>query len=127
MSDNPMKILVVEPIKQPYIQEIDGSLESMQKLVGGAIEAIYPLDDAVALICNDEGKLLNLPYNRFLYDEQKQPYDVICGTFFVVGLGKDNFKSLTIQQIRTYSDMYSREFILPVPRKEQHDKHDKER
>lgn len=122
MSDNPMKILVVEPMKQPYIQEIDGSLKSMQKLVGGAIEAVYPFEDTVALICNDEGKLLNLPYNRFLYDEQKQPYDVICGTFFVVGLGEENFKSLTIQQIRTYSDMYSREFIFPAPRKENHDK-----
>ena len=84
MSDNPMKILVVEPMKRPYVQEIDGSLESMQKLVGGTIQAVYPFpEDAVALICNDEGKLLNLPYNRFLYDEQKQPYDVICGTFFV--------------------------------------------
>lgn len=122
MSDNPMKILVVEPMKRPYVQEIDGSLASMQKLVGRTIQAVYPFDDAVALICNDEGKLLNLPYNRFLYDEQKQPYDVICGTFFVVGLGEENFKSLTIQQIRTYSDMYSREFILPVPRKENHDK-----
>ncbi len=123
MSDNPMKILVVEPMKRPYVQEIDGSLESMQKLVGGTIQAVYPFpEDTVALICNDEGKLLNLPYNRFLYDEQKQPYDVICGTFFVVGLGEENFKSLTIQQIRTYSDMYSREFILPVPRKENHDK-----
>ena len=122
MSDNPMKILVVEPMKRPYVQEIDGSLASMQKLVGGIIQAVYPFEDNVALICNDEGKLLNLPYNRFLYDEQKQPYDVICGTFIVVGLGEENFKSLTIQQIRTYSDMYSREFILPVPRKEQHDK-----
>lgn len=117
-----MKVVVVEPMKKPYVQEIDGSLASMQKLVGGTIQAVYPFEDAVALICNDEGKLLNLPYNRFLYDDQKQPYDVICGTFFVVGLGKENFKSLTIQQIRTYSDMYSREFILPAPRKENHDK-----
>lgn len=122
MSDNPMKILVVEPMKRPYVQEIDGSLESMQKLVGGTIQAVYPFEDDVALVCHDEGKLLGLPYNRFLYDEQKQPYDVICGTFFVVGVGEENFKSLTIQQIRTYSDMYSREFILPVPRKENHDK-----
>ncbi len=118
-----MKVVVVEPMKKPYVQEINGSLASMQKLVGGTIQAVYPFpEDTVALICNDEGKLLNLPYNRFLYDEQKQPYDVICGTFFVVGLGKENFKSLTIQQIRKYNDMYSREFILPVPRKENHDK-----
>ena len=115
-------------MKKPYEKEIIGDLREMQDIVGGTIQAVYPFpEDTVALICNDEGKLLNLPYNRFLYDDQKQPYDVICGTFFVVGLGEEDFKSLTIQQIRTYSDMYSREFILPVPRKEQHDKHDKER
>ena len=91
MNDNPLKVLVVEPRKRPYVQEIDGSLASMQKLVGGTIQAVYPFEDAVALICNDEGKLLNLPYNRFLYDEQKQPYDVICGTFLVVGVGAEDF------------------------------------
>lgn len=122
MNDNPLKVLVVEPRKRPYVQEIDGSLASMQKLVGGTIQAVYPFEDAVALICNDEGKLLNLPYNRFLYDEQKQPYDVICGTFLVVGVGAEDFQSLTAQQIRRYHEMYSREMISTLKRKEIHDK-----
>ena len=122
MNDNPLKVLVVEPRKQPYVQEIDGSLASMQKLVGGTIQAVYPFDDAVALVCHDEGKLLNLPYNRFLYDEQKQPYDVICGTFLVVGVGAEDFQSLTAQQIRRYHEMYSREMISTLKRKEIHDK-----
>lgn len=122
MNDNPLKILVVEPRKQPYVQEIDGSLASMQKLVGGTIQAVYPFDDAVALICNDEGKLPNLPYNRFLYDKNHQPYDVICGTFLVVGVGAEDFQSLTAQQIRKYHEMYSREMISTLKRKEIHDK-----
>lgn len=29
MSDNPMRILVVEPTKDPYVKEIDGSLASI--------------------------------------------------------------------------------------------------
>ncbi len=127
MNDNPLKVLVVEPMKRPHVQEIDGSLASMQKLVGGTIQTIYPFDDAVALVCNDEGKLLNLPYNRFLYDENRNPYDVVCGTFFVVGVGEVNFKSLTDRQIRKYHDMYSREFILPVLGKERKERNDKER
>lgn len=53
-----MKVLVVEPMKKPYTKEIDGSLKSMQELVGGTIEVVYPFDDPVALICNDEGKLM---------------------------------------------------------------------
>ena len=45
-----MTILVVEPMKKPTIQEIDGSLESMQRIVGGDIEAVYPFDDPVAIV-----------------------------------------------------------------------------
>ena len=29
MSDDPMRILVVEPTKDPYVKEIDGSLASI--------------------------------------------------------------------------------------------------
>ena len=32
MSDDPMRILVVEPTKDPYVMEIDGSLASMQAI-----------------------------------------------------------------------------------------------
>lgn len=49
MNDNPLKVLVVEPRKRPYVQEIDGSLASMKNLVGGTIQAVYPFEDAVAL------------------------------------------------------------------------------
>ena len=62
-----MKILVVEPLAAPYEKEIEGGLESMQAVVGGYIQAIYPFeDDELALICNEEGKLLGLPFNRAL-------------------------------------------------------------
>ena len=56
-----MKILLVEPGKKPVLSEIDGSLKSMQEVVGGTIQAIFPFEEPVALICNDEGKLLGLP------------------------------------------------------------------
>ena len=39
-------------MKKPTIQEIDGSLESMQRIVGGDIEAVYPFDDPVVLVWN---------------------------------------------------------------------------
>ena len=47
-----MKILLVEPNLDPRIIEIGGSLAAMQNLVGGLIQAIYPFEDRVALICN---------------------------------------------------------------------------
>ena len=114
-----MTILVVEPMKTPTVQEIDGSLESMQRIVGGDIEAVYLFDDPVALVCNDEGKLLGLPWNRALTDDHGVPYDIVCGTFFVVGIGDENFTSLTEQQIEKYKNKYSHEMILSVPKQPQ--------
>ena len=57
-----MKVLFIQPLKAPKTVEIDGSLESMQKLVGGYIESIYPFEDGeICLVCNEEGKLEGLP------------------------------------------------------------------
>ena len=62
----------------------------MQAIVGGQIQALYPWEDPVALICNDEGKLLSLPLNRALED-----YDMIAGNFFICGIEGDAFVSLS--------------------------------
>ena len=59
-----MRILVVEPIRVPYEKEIDSDLKSMQAVVDGYIQAIYPFEDPVAIICNEEGKLRNMEGNR---------------------------------------------------------------
>ena len=47
-----MKILMVEPGKAPKEKNISGTLDSMQEAVGGTIQATYPFDEPVALICN---------------------------------------------------------------------------
>lgn len=85
-----MKILFVEPGKEAQPAEIQGDLKEMQAIVGGRIEALYPWADPVALICNDEGKLLSLPLNRALED-----YDMIAGNFFICGIEGDEFVSLS--------------------------------
>lgn len=103
-----MKTVVVEPYRVAYEKEVGSDLESLQHEVGGFIEALYPFKDDVALICNEEGKLHNLPPNRFLYDEEGNAYDLIAGTFLVVGLTEDDFGSLTEKQIETYLEMYSK-------------------
>lgn len=66
-------------------KDIDGSLKSMQEAVGGTIQALYPFEEPVALICNDEGKLLGLPLNRALRDEEGRIYDIIRDIFPVRG------------------------------------------
>ena len=112
-----MRVLLVEPGKEPVLQEINGSLKSMQEIVGGTIQALYPFEEHVALICNDEGKLLGLPFNRALRYETGGMYDVICGTFFLCGAPSDSdcFEGLTETQAEKYTKLFSRpELILAV-------------
>ena len=72
-----MKILFVEPGKEAQPAEIQGDLKEMQAIVGGRIEALYPWADPVALICNDEGKLLRLPLNRMLEDWSEEKFNIV--------------------------------------------------
>ena len=105
-----MKVLLVEPNADPRIIEIDGSLASMQELVGGLIEAIYPFNAPVALICNDEGKLIGLPQNRPLkHPETGEIYDIVYGPFFLCSAPADseNFESLPNDLIEKYSKVFA--------------------
>lgn len=103
-----MRILVIEPERRPEVREINDSLESMQELVGGLIQPIYPFEEPVALVCNDEGKLMDLPANRGLRDKDGQIYDIVCGTFFLCGApaDTDHFTSLTWEQIERYRKLF---------------------
>ncbi|MBO4384291.1 MAG: DUF3846 domain-containing protein [Clostridia bacterium] len=96
-------------MKEPYEKEIDPGLESLQHEVGGWIEALYPFDDEVAIICNEEGKLDGLPLNRALTDEDGAIYDVVAGTFLVVGLSEDDFDGLS----KDLMDKYKEHFLYP--------------
>lgn len=84
-----MKVLKIEPGKLPYMKEISKDLDSLQQEVGGDIQATYPYEDMVAIICNDEGKLLGLPLNRALYMDEEM-YDIIAGDFFICGIDDDH-------------------------------------
>ena len=106
-----MKVLIVEPMKPCYVREISG-LNDMQEIVGGHIEAIYPFKEQVAIIANEEGKILGLPFNRPLSDERGVPYDIVCGTFFLAGLGAEDFVSLTEEQIRRYKELYDNVMVI---------------
>src|SRR5699024_3865213 len=72
-----LTVLVVEPMKEPYVKEIEPGLHSLQAEVGGDIATTYPLSDPVELVCNDEGKLIGLELNRGLRDEHGEIYDIM--------------------------------------------------
>lgn len=81
--------------KVPQKVSISRGLESLQKMVGGYISFTYPFKEDVGIVLNDEGKLLGLPFNRALRDENGNPYDIINGDFLVVGLTDDDISSLS--------------------------------
>ena len=103
-----LTVLVVEPMKEPYVKEIAPGLHALQAEVGGDIAASYPFDDPVGLVLNDEGKLIGLDLNRSLRDEHGEIYDIVAGTFLVVGLSPENFVSLPPDMIQKYTEQFKR-------------------
>lgn len=111
-----MQVVIVEPEKKPVVQNIGSGLASMQQIVGGTIQAVYPFEEPVALICNDEGKLLNLPLNRALRDSNGAIYDIVAGTFFLCAapVDSDRFECLTDEQVQIYLERFAtpEQFIM---------------
>lgn len=81
-----------EPGKGWKVAEIENTLEALQQGVGGKLEAVTLASDA-CILCNEEGRLLGMPYNI-----------TICGVSFVgplliVGIAGEDFAGLTEQQV----------------------------
>ena len=105
-----MRILIVEPGKRPKEAEIVDSLETMQEVVGGKIQALYPFEDPAALVCNEEADHLNLPKNRAIYSaDGKAIVTIIRGTFFVCDAPawSEHFLSLSAEQLDRYSALFA--------------------
>ena len=102
-----MDVLVVEPGYAPYEKSING-LDEMQATVGGLIQAIYPYEEQVAIVCNEEGLLHGLEFNRSV----PGGYGGVVGTFFICGLGEEDFCSLTPEQMEKYRKEYHKAEIL---------------
>ena len=114
-----MTILLVPPGQQPKKITIDGTLAAMQRIVGGPIQAVYPFEEPVALICHEEGKLLSLPLNRALRSpDTGEIYDIIAGDFFLCAAPQDSerFESLTDDQLERYAQIFrTPEIFLSAP------------
>ena len=102
-----INVLICEPLTAPYMKEIGSELESLQATVGGGlIQAIYPFEDQVALVCNDEGKINGMTLNRAVYGDERQMLDIIAGPFFICGLTEDSFESLSPELAEKYANLF---------------------
>lgn len=92
-----MKIVYKSPGSNPRTMEILNDLFLMQQLVDGFIEAVR-FDKNLILVCNEEGRLLELEKNTF----------GICGRFFVCGDAGEEFRGLTEEEVRYVIDQIER-------------------
>lgn len=79
-----MKILKKEPGGVYYLKEIENTLEAMQAEVGGYIETVRFVRDC-CIVCDEEGRLKDLPYNDRLLGVD------FVGPIFFVGTSGDEF------------------------------------
>ena len=113
-----IEVLLVEPGRYARMAAIGADLKSMQKIVGGSIQAAAFFRDPVCIVCNEEGKLHDLLLNRAVRDDSGKMIDVIAGTFFVCGSDGEKFTSLPKELRQKYEDKFRKpETFLNLGRK----------
>lgn len=108
-----IRAIVARPGEKAYVTEIEPSYEVLSELVGGHIEATYPLSNEVAVICDECGKLKGKMPNRLVYGKhtkEREDYDIYAGTIVIVRsqIELDDFTSLTDEQVDLYMDVYGK-------------------
>lgn len=106
VDDEKITVVMCEPRKEAYTTQIGKSLSDLQKTVGGYIEVVYPSDDPIAVVCNEEGKINRMELNRALRDENGNVYDIVAGKMFICGLSEDDFASLSPEMAEKYLNQF---------------------
>lgn len=82
-----MHVIYKAPGRSPEPRDIPNTLEELQAAVGGYIEPVSFATDA-CVICNEEGRLMGLPYNcKFLGVD-------FVGPILIVGVNGEEFTDL---------------------------------
>ena len=108
LKEKRINVVLCEPGKLARAATIEASLERYQKIVGGYIEAYYPFEEPVCIVCNEEGKITGLPLNRAVYADPNrgEMLDIIAGTFFVCDCSGEKFGGLSPEQLRRYTERF---------------------
>lgn len=57
-----VSVIIKHPGRVPYKTAISPTLKNLQATVGGYIETVTIAEDC-AIICNEEGRMIGMPYN----------------------------------------------------------------
>ncbi len=123
MQKEKVKVIVARPGEKAYVTEIVPDYKTLSNLVGGHIEITYPIDDDVAIICDECGKLKGKMPNRTMYGaatpdnpiyKDVRP-DVYAGTIIIIGTHDEEsgeFDSLKKHEIELYMNLYEKPQFL---------------
>ena len=101
-----IQVVLLEPGKLARPAAIDASLECYQKIVGGMIEAFYPFEEPVCIVCNEESKINGMRPNRSVKNDDGVMVDFIFGPAFICDCRGENLDSLSDEQIDRYGKMF---------------------
>lgn len=101
-----IKVVMLEPGKEAYVTDVGTRLEDLQKTVDGFIEAYYPFEEEVCIVCNEEGKINGSAPCRGIYGDDGQLMDIVFGKFFICDCSGENFGSLSKEQLEKYTEQY---------------------
>lgn len=91
------------------VKELDNSLKSLQKEVGGYIEVVS-IGKVLRLVIDEEGKLKNKDVNEqatWLYQRRWNTTDYIVGTALVVYVNGDEFESIPESTLSVILKLFS--------------------
>lgn len=102
-----MRVIYIAPGADAEEREVENSLEALQELVGGNIEAVTIASDCV-VVCNDEGRINGMPYNCHVMNIDFYGPVFFCGIegdeFADMPLGLQMFMQLGAVKRRRYKD-----------------------
>ena len=100
MKKEKIEVIIKEPYCKPELKEIDNTLEAMQEIVQGYIEAVTISDkflpEPFVVICNEEGRLHNMEYNFTLAG------NAFVGPVIVAGEDGDEFTDAPDSAFETF-------------------------
>ena len=88
---NKIRAIVKRPDEDiGHVTSISNTLKNLQNIVGGYIETVTIIaeEPKVVIICNEEGRILNMPYNCTINGID------FCGDIIAVGVDGDEFADL---------------------------------
>ena len=106
-------VLIVEADKHPYMATIPNSEEAKKEIVGGELATIFPHNHETAIIYGADAQSIGREPNRVLFEDGTgEPYDIISGIFFVVGVTEETYRSLEKSEAgEFFVEFYNTEFF----------------